>query len=65
MDDINFAGYADDNTSYVIGNDVEGVIFKLQNALEILFQWFMDNQMKPNPDKCHFICSSLLIRFFL
>ena len=64
MDDIDFAGYADDNTPYVIGNDVEGVIFKLQNALEILFQWFMDNQMKANPDKCHFICSSSLIRFF-
>ena len=22
------------------------------------FKWFMDNQMKANPDKCHFICST-------
>ena len=23
-----------------------------------MFQWFYDNQMKANPGKCHFICSS-------
>ena len=37
---------------------MEDGIFKLQNSLKILFQWFMDNQMKANPDKCHFICST-------
>ena len=44
MDDIDFASYSDDN--------------KLQNLSKILFQWFMDNQMKTNRDKCHFICST-------
>ena len=24
----------------------------------MLFQWFSDNKMKANPDKCHFLCSS-------
>ena len=37
---------------------MEDVIFKLQNSSKILFQWFMDNQMKANQDKCHFICST-------
>ena len=58
MDDISFASYADDNTPYTVGNDMEDVIFKLQNSAKILFQWFMDNRTKSNPDKCHFICST-------
>ena len=58
MDHINFANYADDNTPCTIGNNVEDVIFKLQNSSKILFQWFIDNQMKTNPDKCYFIYST-------
>ena len=58
MDDIDFASYADDNTPYTIRNDMEDVIFKLQNSSTILFQWFMDNQMKANPDKCYFFFNS-------
>ena len=42
MDDIDFASYADDNTPYTIGNDMEDV--KLQKSSKIIFQWFMDNQ---------------------
>ena len=37
---------------------MEDVIFKLQNSSKILFQWFKDNQMKANPEKSHFICST-------
>ena len=58
MNEIDFASYADDNTPYVVGNNIEDVIIKLQNASLTLFQWFYDNQMKANPDKCHFICST-------
>ena len=58
MDDISFASYADDSTPYTVGNDMEDVIFKLQNSAKILFQWFKDNQTKSNPDKCHFVCST-------
>ena len=56
--DIDFASYADDNTPFIVGEDIGDVIFKLQNASKTVFQWFYDNQMKANPDKCHFICSS-------
>ena len=58
MNEIDFASYADDNTPYVVVNNIEDVIIKLQNASITLVQWFYDNQMKANPDKCHFICST-------
>ena len=58
MNETDFASYADDNTAYVVGNNIEDVIIKLQNASLTLFQWFYDNQIKANSDKCHFICST-------
>ena len=60
MNDVDFASYADDNTLFFVGNDLDEVIFKLQSDSKTLFQWFADNHMKANPDKCHFSCSSNL-----
>ena len=57
MEDI-IASYTDDDTPYTTGNSIEEVTQKLQNAAQTLFQWFSDNQMKDNPDKCHFLCNS-------
>ena len=54
MENIDIASYADDDTPYTTGNSMEEVIQKLENAAKTLFQWFSDNQMKANPDKCHF-----------
>ena len=54
MYDVDFASYADDNTPFFVAIDLDDVIYKLQNASKSLFQWFADNQMKANPDKCHF-----------
>ena len=58
MENIDIASYADDNTSHTTGNAIEEVIQKLENAAKTLFQWFSGNQMKANPDKCHFLCNS-------
>ena len=58
MENIDIASYADGNTSYITENSIEEVIQKLENAAKTLLQWFSDNQMKANPDKCHFLCSS-------
>ena len=58
MNETDFTSYADDSTPYVVGNNMEDVIIKLQNASLTLFQWSYDNQMKANPDKCHFICNT-------
>ena len=58
MNDVEFASYADDSTPFFVGDDLNDVILKLQNASKTLFKWFNDNQMKADPDKSHFICSS-------
>ena len=58
MENIDIASYADDNTPYTTGNSIEEVIQKLENVAKTLFQWFSDDQMKANPDKCHFLCNS-------
>ena len=43
MNEADFANYADDNTTYVVGNNIEDVIVNLQNALLTFFQWFYGN----------------------
>ena len=50
MNDVEFASYADGNTSFFVGGDLSDVILKLQNASKTLFKLFNDNQMKANPD---------------
>ena len=58
MENIDITSYADDNTPYTTGNSVEAVIQKLENAVQTFFQWFGDNRMEANPNKCHFLCNS-------
>ena len=58
MNETDFASYTDNNTLYVVVNNIEDAIISLQNPSLTLFQWFCDNQIKANPDKCHFICST-------
>ena len=49
MNETEFASYVGDNRPYVVGNNIEDVIIKLQNGSIKIFQWFYDNQMKANP----------------
>ena len=58
MENIDIASCADDSTPYTTANWIEELIQELENASQTLFQWFSDNQMKANPDKCHFLCNS-------
>ena len=55
--DTDFASYADDNTLYVSADTVDEVIKRLETASVNLFEWFSDNQMQANQDKCHLIVS--------
>ena len=50
MNNFELASYSDDNRPYAVGNNIEELIVKLQNASKTLFQWFSDNQMKSNPE---------------
>ena len=40
INETDFANYAEDNTPYVVGNNIYDIIMKLQKALLTLFQWF-------------------------
>ena len=58
LSETEFASYADDNTPYVEGDNIDEVIKKLENDSIRLFKWFSDNQMKANKDKCHLVTST-------
>ena len=58
MNNTELASYADENTPNAVANNIEELIVKLQNASKTLFQWFSDNQLKSNQDKCNFIWST-------
>ena len=38
MNDVDFPSYADDNTSFFVGDDLNDVILKFQNASKTLFK---------------------------
>ena len=54
---INFAGYADDNTPYKCSSNIEEVLENLQGALEQLFQWFSANHLVEKAGKCDLLIS--------
>ena len=57
MCETDFASYADDNTPYALGDNIDDIIKSLEDDSINLFKWFLDNQMKANSDKCHLITS--------
>ena len=56
--DVNFAAYADDNTSYFCDKNLQVLFSKLQICALKPPEWFSDIYMKMNSDKCHVILSS-------
>ena len=58
LNDVDIASYAGDNTPYVIANDINVVITSLEKASKVLFEWFENNLLKSNADKCHLLVSS-------
>ena len=57
MKETSFTSYADDNTPYVTVENLYEVIKSLEEDFIKLFQWFSDNQMKVNHNKCHLLVS--------
>ena len=52
INDCDIASYADDNTPYASSINLDAVINKLEESTNNLFQWFRNNHMKANADKC-------------
>lgn len=46
------------HTPYTFGNYTKEALSKLEIASEKLYQWFGDNRMKSNLDKCYLMCST-------
>ena len=51
------ASYADDNTPYVTGNEINETLTELEKIGHNLFRWFSDNYMVANADKSHLLSS--------
>ena len=56
VENSDLSNYADDNTLYSSGNDLEKVKQTLSEDFEIVTKWFYENDMVFNSGKCHFIC---------
>ena len=50
--------YADDNTPYVCSENVDVTLQKLKEVGKVLFEWFSNNFLRTNADKCHLILST-------
>ena len=58
LNGVDIANYVDDNTPYVITDNINGVIASLEKASKALFEWFDSNLLKTNAEKCHLLVSS-------
>ena len=56
--DIDIASYADDSTPFVVKNNIDNVIASLEQVSDALFNWFKNNRLKNNVDKCHVLVST-------
>ena len=58
LKDIDVASYADDNTPFIVENNIDNVIASLEQVSDVLFNWFKNNRLKNNADKCHVLVST-------
>ena len=53
LEETEICNYADDTTMYACGPNIENVIMHLENDALKITEWFPNNCMKLNEDKCH------------
>ena len=58
LHEAQLAGYADDNTPFVVRDNIRDVISALEEIGEKLLIWFSDNQVKLNTDKSHLLLNT-------
>ena len=56
VENSELSNYADDNTLYNCGNNLEEVKQTLRGDFQIVTKWFYENYMVLNSGKCHFMC---------
>ena len=57
MDKTYFASYAGGNTSYTVHINANDVVKSLEETSKLLIEWFKDEKMKLNLDKCYLVLS--------
>ena len=55
---VDITSYVDDATPYVCLDDIDLIIEKLEIKANYIFQWFNENVMKTNADKCHLLITT-------
>ena len=55
LDETKVCNYADDTTIHACGPKIETVIVHLEHDALKITEWFQNNSMKLNEDKCHLI----------
>ena len=58
VEEADIMSYADDNTPYVCSENIDVTLEKLEEVGKVLFEWFSNNFLKANADKCHLILST-------
>ena len=58
VEEVDIMSYADDNNPYVCPENVDVTLEKLEEVGKVLFEWFSNNLLKANADKCHLILST-------
>ena len=53
----NVCSYADDTTFYACHQELESVLLRLEHDSLLAIEWFENNDMKLNSDKCHLLIS--------
>ena len=56
--DIDTGSCADDSTPFIVENNINNVIGSLEQVSDALFNWFKNNRLKNNVDKCHVLVST-------
>ena len=56
--DIDIASYADDGTLLIIDNNTDNVLASLEQVSDVFFNWFKNNRLKSNVDKCYLLVST-------
>ena len=58
VEEADIMSYADDKTPYVCSENIDVTLEKLEKVGKVLFEWFSNNFLKANADKCHLILST-------
>ena len=56
--DIDLANYADNTTPNAYDLENKKVIKLLEKNIDKVFDWFSDNFLKANPEKCHLLINT-------